>query len=275
MGARILVIDDNAANLELMRYLLEAFGHRPLTSIDGEQGVAAAAREAPDLVLCDVQMAGLDGFGVLGEIRRDPALAGTPVVAVTALAMVGDRDKALASGFDGYLPKPIDPATFVAQVEAFLPPGLRALARKESAATRPAVRPAARPAAARGRTILAVDNHRYNLDLFESLFTASGYSVAATSSAAEALALAREAPPDLILSDVFMPHGSGYGLICAVKADASLRDIPFVFITSTLTNETDRRRGLALGAAAFLFRPIEPQALLREVERCLAAHRRP
>jgi CheY-like chemotaxis protein len=121
MGARILVIEDNPTNLELMTYLLRAFGHEPLTAGDGEAGVDAALRERPDLVLCDLEMPRLDGYGVVRRLKADPALRHIPVVAVTASAMVGDRDRVIATGFDGYISKPITPETFVAEVEAFLP----------------------------------------------------------------------------------------------------------------------------------------------------------
>ncbi|HZZ91199.1 MAG TPA: response regulator [Usitatibacter sp.] len=123
MGASVLIIDDNEANLELMRYLLDAFGHRAITARDGEEGVAMARSADPGLVLCDIQMAGIDGYEVLRRLRGDPRTAQVKVVAVTALAMAGDREKVLAAGFDGYLDKPIDPATFVQRVEAYLPAG--------------------------------------------------------------------------------------------------------------------------------------------------------
>src|SRR5207244_4034026 len=86
---------------------------------------------------------------------------------------------------------------------------------------------------------------------------------------AAALKLARETRPDLIISDLGMTDGSGFDFIKAIKSDPDLKDIPFVFITSTFCNETARARGLALGAARFLFRPLEPQELLAEVEACL------
>lgn len=122
MGARILVIEDNPTNLELMTYLLRAFGHTPLTATDGEAGIETALRERPDLVLCDLEMPRLDGYGVVRRLKADPALRHIPVVAVTASAMVGDRDRVIATGFDGYISKPITPETFVSEVEAFLPP---------------------------------------------------------------------------------------------------------------------------------------------------------
>lgn len=121
MGARIVVIEDHPVSLKLMSYLLGRFGHEVHTASDGRTGVDLVHAVAPDLVLCDIQLPGLDGFGVLAELQNTPV----PVVAMTALAMVGDRERILAAGFDGYVSKPIDARTFAGVVDAFLPAGLR------------------------------------------------------------------------------------------------------------------------------------------------------
>jgi CheY-like chemotaxis protein len=120
--ARILIVEDNPANLALMEYLLRAFGHTPLVAWDGEAGIAQAIAERPDLILLDLHMPKVDGFEAARRIREERSLDSVPVIAVTASAMVGDRDKILAQGFDGYIGKPITPETFVEQVERFLPP---------------------------------------------------------------------------------------------------------------------------------------------------------
>jgi CheY-like chemotaxis protein len=118
--ARILVIEDNPANLDLMVYLLDAFGHTPLAAADGEVGIALIQDEKPHLIICDIQLPKLSGYEVVQWLKEEPALRTIPILAVTAYAMVGDRDKVLAAGFDGYLTKPIEPETFVSQVERFL-----------------------------------------------------------------------------------------------------------------------------------------------------------
>src|SRR5438046_649612 len=123
MSARILIIEDNPANLELMRYLLGAFGHIVLTAEDGQHGLEAARRESPDLIVCDVQLPDRGGGGAPRWRKSAPGLGTVPLVPATALAMVGDRDRILAAGFDGYLAKPINPETFVRQMEVFLRPG--------------------------------------------------------------------------------------------------------------------------------------------------------
>ena len=267
MGARILIIEDNPANLELMTYLLGAFGYVVLTAEEGGQGLERARRERPDLIICDVQLPDMDGYEVARGLKSDPDLRAVPLVAVTALAMVGDRDRVLAAGFDGYLAKPINPETFVRQMEVFLQPGQHKPLPIDlgDAVSDPGALPAL------GLTILVVDNLPVNLELARSILEPSGYKILTAGGMAEGLALARQEPCDLILSDVCMSEGSGYDFIQAVQADPRLRAIPFVFITSTMLEEKDRARGLALGAARFLVRPIDPEVLLAEISACLRA----
>src|ERR1700719_2249385 len=106
---RILVVEDNAANLDLMVYLLDAFGYIAIPARDGQEALRVTAREKPDLILCDVHLPKMDGYEVVRRLKSDPESRSIPTVAVTALAMVGDRDRVLRAGFDGYLSKPIDP----------------------------------------------------------------------------------------------------------------------------------------------------------------------
>jgi CheY-like chemotaxis protein len=118
--ASFLVVDDNAANLDLMLYLLRAFGHTAEGRSDGVSGLEAAKNGAFELVLCDILMPGIDGYEFAKRFKNDKALEATPLVAVTALAMAGDRERVSDAGFDGYIGKPIEPETFVQQIEAFL-----------------------------------------------------------------------------------------------------------------------------------------------------------
>lgn len=250
MGARILVIEDNPANLELMSYLLRAFGHEVLAEGDGEAGLEAARRESPDLIVCDIQIPKIHGLDVARQLKSHPSLKKIPLVAVTAFAMVGDRDKVLSAGFDGYIAKPIAPETFVQQVEMFLPtfehttPELSSQKEEEA--------PIARVKRA---TILVVDDSHVNIELARGILEPVGYEVIEANSVAEAYALIGEIDPDLILSDVHMKGGSGFDLLSALKADQKLKEIPFVFISSTVWQERDRLYGLKLGAETFILRP--------------------
>ncbi|TMH76725.1 MAG: response regulator [Betaproteobacteria bacterium] len=125
MAARILIAEDNEANLALVDYLLRAAGHETLGAADGAEAVRLARSSRLDLVICDLQMPVLDGYGVLTQLRADPVLSNLPVIALTAFSRTHDRNDALVAGFDGYLSKPIDPEAFVAQIEKYLPPQLR------------------------------------------------------------------------------------------------------------------------------------------------------
>lgn len=120
MRKKILYIEDNEQNLYLVRFLLEKHGYQVCAAMDGQEGIESAARERPDLILLDIQLPLMDGYGVARKLRANPDLAGIPIVAVTSYAMAGDRDKALGAGCSGYIEKPINPDTFMAQVEQHL-----------------------------------------------------------------------------------------------------------------------------------------------------------
>ena len=118
--ATILLVEDTPANLALAKKLLEAVGHRVLTAETAQAGVLLARDRLPDLVLLDLGLPDMDGWQALTHIRADDRSAGLRVIAFTAHAMVGDRERALAAGFDGYLSKPIEVATFTDSVAGFL-----------------------------------------------------------------------------------------------------------------------------------------------------------
>lgn len=119
-GELILVVEDNDKNRKLVRDVLTVRGYRLLEAVTGEDGVRLAREHRPDLVLMDIQLPGIDGIEALRQLRADPALVGTPVLAVTASAMTHDRQKILAAGFDGYQSKPISVRPFLEAVREVL-----------------------------------------------------------------------------------------------------------------------------------------------------------
>jgi CheY-like chemotaxis protein len=125
MSGRILTIEDNPTNMELVEYLIKSAGYIFLGAANGAQGMAMIRSECPDLVVCDLQMPLVDGFGVLRQLRNDADLRHTPIVAVTALSMPGDQQNVLRAGFNGYISKPIEPERFITQLEKWLPPDKR------------------------------------------------------------------------------------------------------------------------------------------------------
>jgi CheY-like chemotaxis protein len=120
MSARILVIDDNPANLELARYLLGVAGYAVETAGDAERAQELLEQSTPDLILMDIALPGMDGLTLTRKLKADQRLKNIPVAAFTASAMVGDEQKALQAGCAGYVTKPIDIDQFTKQVAAFL-----------------------------------------------------------------------------------------------------------------------------------------------------------
>jgi len=120
MSARILLIEDNEQNLYLTTFLLEKGGHEVIQARSGTEGIALAARLRPDLILLDIQLPEMDGYAVARALRRDARLKDVPIVAVTSYAMVGDRERALEAGCTAYIEKPINPETFLGEVEMSL-----------------------------------------------------------------------------------------------------------------------------------------------------------
>lgn len=270
MPTRILIIEDHPASMEMMVFLLQAFGYATLAAADGEQGLATALRELPDLIVCDVHLPKRDGYDVVRALKASPQTQGIPVIAVTALAMVGDREKLLQAGFDDYVSKPVEPERFVEQVENHLPEQRRARPVRE------AVRAAAdapKPALRRAR-ILVVDDSPVNRELIRDLLEPFGYDVSLAQSVEEGRQLVHRMPFDLVVSDMHMPEENGIEMLRAVKGNPELADIPFVFLTASYEDEPNQRLAASLGATRSLRRPIEPRVLLAEIEACLPAEKR-
>lgn len=120
MKGSVLLIEDNEQNRYLATFLLEKHGYTVAAAVDGQHGIEMAANLKPDIILLDIQLPTMDGYAVAAELRKIPVLQGTPVIAVTSYAMVGDRERALAAGCTGYIEKPINPETFIHEIEDYL-----------------------------------------------------------------------------------------------------------------------------------------------------------
>jgi CheY-like chemotaxis protein len=131
---RILVAEDNAVNRELLRELLEVRGYTVSEACDGQEALHMIEQSLPELLLLDIGMPVLDGFAVIRKIRENPRLAPLPVVAVTAYAMRGDREKILASGFDGYLSKPLNPSSLTQELDRLLTKTVRSAEQNQGLA---------------------------------------------------------------------------------------------------------------------------------------------
>jgi two-component system, cell cycle response regulator DivK len=120
MTKRVLIVDDNEDNRQILIDLLSANGYEVIEALNGLDAVTIATRETPDLVLMDIQLPGIDGHEATRRIKANPALARTPVIAVTSYALAGDDRKAAEAGCDAYVTKPFSPRALLAQVRGFL-----------------------------------------------------------------------------------------------------------------------------------------------------------
>ncbi len=117
---RILVVEDNETNMYLIRFMLEKSGYEVIEAMEGTAGVGLAVKEKPDLILMDVQLPDIDGLEATKRIRATEADSESPIIALTSFAMAGDRERALTAGCTGYIEKPINPETFMAEIEEYL-----------------------------------------------------------------------------------------------------------------------------------------------------------
>lgn len=122
MKGKILLIEDNEKNRYLVTFLLKSHGYEVLEAEDGRTGIDLAVEANPDLILLDIQLPGMDGYAVAQELRRQNELEKVPIVAVTSYAMTGDKERVLEAGCSGYIEKPINPNTFLSEIEQHLVP---------------------------------------------------------------------------------------------------------------------------------------------------------
>jgi len=262
VSARILVVDDNQSSLDLMLYLLRTFGYDTVGANDGLAGIEAVQGSTFHAVLADILMPGIDGYEFARRLKADANGRATPLLAVTALVMVGDRERLLAAGFDGYIAKPVDPQTFVSQVERHLARALRSQASHTSS-------PAFEGGVSRdpsGPVVLAVDNVRANLEFIDAALAPFGYLVIPARSVADAVATLERVRPTTIVCDLHMSPGDGLELVEHVRSAECLRDVPFIFLSSTSWLTPEHRKGLGRGTEKLLLRPIDPAALRQEIE---------
>jgi CheY-like chemotaxis protein len=120
-GARVLVVEDNDMNMQLVEYLLEEGGYQIVKAASGEEALSVARGEDPvDLILMDIHLPGIDGLSVVREMKADARTSAIPILALTAHAMRGDKDRFLEAGCDGYISKPIDVKTFLSSIRQYL-----------------------------------------------------------------------------------------------------------------------------------------------------------
>jgi len=233
--AAILVVEDNPITRKLVRVALQSAGHRVLEASDARTAFDLAQRDSPELVIQDLVLPDLHGFELFVRLRT--LLPGVPILGFTGLISKQDEARALSLGFDDFLTKPLEPSRLLEAVEAYLP----ASTSKEGA---PGV----------GKRLLIVDDDAIQLKLTGLRLRDAGFEVQTVGDGHEALALARAAPPDAVISDVLMPGVDGLRLCHALRREPALANVPVVLVSSKYVEDADRELGRRVGASAFVLR---------------------
>jgi CheY-like chemotaxis protein len=261
----VLVIEDEANNLDVAQRIIRAAGHEPLVAMDGQSGLDVARAERPDAILVDLLLPRVDGWTVTRMLRLEPWAARIPIIAVSALAMQQDRQRAIDAGCDDFVSKPYAPAELRAVLSRFLPD-------KASVPAGTKRHDAAAPPAAVIGTVLAVDDEPANLDLISRRLAALGCAVLRASSGEQALAIAERDGPDLILLDVMMPGIDGWETCRRLRANERTAGIPVIFVTAKDQTD-DVVTGFEAGGVDYVAKPFEPLELAARVRSALFTKR--
>ena len=241
----VLVVEDNAANLKLTRDLLQLLECRVVETRRAEDALKVIEGQDVDLVLMDIQLPGMDGLTACRIIREEMGIKDLPIVGVSALAMDGDREKALEAGCCEYITKPIDTRMFMGMV-------MRCLSTEKCG---PAEDKRGTGNGVERRRILVVDDNPTNVKLLKAMLPEDKYEIHEANNGATALKIAAANLPDVIFLDIMMPDMDGYEVTKRLKEKSDTAPIPVVLVTA-LEGVDDRIRGLEAGAEDVLVKPV-------------------
>ena len=275
-GANVLLVDDNEVNLAVAREMLAALGHKVAVARDGVQAVAAVKEGAFDAILMDCHMPEMDGFEATKRIRefeRDAASDPTPIIALTAHALEGDRERCIAAGMDEYLSKPFTKTQLQAVLDEQRQTPTMATSEEtlETAVTAPGE--SARISEDSKGRILIVDDNKVNQQVAQSMLDSIGFETQCAENGDEALAAMAVKEFDLVLMDCHMPVRDGYETTREIRrredAAAPSRRIPIVAVTADFL-ESNRQSCIDAGMDDHLMKPFTQQQLRAITARWLA-----
>jgi len=270
---KILIIEDNKLNLKLIRTILLISNFKVYEAENAEVGFQMIEEHRPDIILMDIQLPGMDGLTATRRIKASENYKDIPIIALTAKAMDGDEQKALAAGCDGYIVKPINTQGFISTLNNCIEnstPNCQNQTTKQQATESQEVDTLdhriknIEDAFSQRRKILIVDDERLNVQLMEKQLAHYSYDTIAAYCGEDALIIAEKELPDLIILDVVMPGIDGFEVIRAIRANKRTADIPIILCT-VLNGKEDRIRGLNMGADEFLNKPIMFEELVARV----------
>ena len=265
--ARILIAEDFPDIRNVLGLLLAPKGYEILEAEDGRAAVEKAISEQPDLILMDMSMPVLSGWEATRQIKADPRTAQIPVIALTAHALKGDRERAWEAGCDGFITKPIDDELLEHTIEQVL--ASHSTAEEQSSLAPAEIGVAETPRRSTDKLLNIHNQHIFIVDadpqtagyISDKLKT-RGYRTSVAERGEQALAMMESDPADLVICEVEMPDTSGYEITERVKQNSRLSSTPVILVTE---GEIDWERGMEVGADDFLAKPINSSKLLVRV----------
>jgi CheY-like chemotaxis protein/serine/threonine protein kinase len=255
---KILIVEDNELNRDMLSRRLERKGYQVVSAADGQEGVVKAQRDQPDLILMDMSLPVLDGWAATRQLKAAPATRSIPVIALTAHAMVGDRERALAAGCNDYEMKPVELPRLLEKINGLVSKDEAARADKEF-------------------HLLVTDDNEMNRDMLSRRLERQGYRITTATTGTEALDCIRKQAFDLVLLDVMMPELNGMEVLGIIRSTYSLLDLPVIMVTARDQSE-DVVAALQMGANDYVTKPLNFPVVLARIQTHLAvrqAHRVP
>jgi CheY-like chemotaxis protein/HPt (histidine-containing phosphotransfer) domain-containing protein len=280
--ARILIVEDNVANMKLASLLLRKAGHDVLCASDAETGLMQAKAERPDLIVMDIQLPGMDGLAATTLLKKDMATATIPVIALTAMASKSDQEKCELAGCDAYIAKPIRYLEFYSAIDSLLANGETHFTRQENSRPEEGARSLAEPEAGfalpsreeaqrRGQLILVAEDHPTSQKLILRQLAMLGFAADIAANGRLALDLWQSGDYALLLSDLHMPEMDGYELAAAIRSqEHGARRMPIVGLTASFAPGDHIRRQVN-GIDDYLSKPLQLAELKAVLEKWLPA----
>ncbi|MEZ4267990.1 MAG: response regulator [Myxococcota bacterium] len=257
---RVLVVDDEPLNVKLFKAKLATERYEVQTASNGEDALRMVAEQAPDLILLDIMMPGMDGYEVTRRLKADPATSHVPVILVTALTGTEEKNRGLEAGADEFLNKPVNTHELLARVKSMIrltqyqeQLGLRAESYRRS--------PEEAAAEVGGPTILIVEDDERDAKLIHTYLLEAGARIIRANSQAMALVALAQRSIDLVVLDVLLPDASGLELCRRIKQREATRRVQVLMVTGIEDLET-KIAGLEQGADDYLIKPVHPKELL-------------
>jgi DNA-binding response OmpR family regulator len=269
---KILLVEDNELNQDMLSRRLMRRGFEVVFATDGATGVSMASSEKPDLILMDMSLPVMDGWEATQSIKSNPHTASIPIIALTAHAMVGDRDKAMAAGCDDYDTKPVELARLLQKIDALLATATQNKAIVSPPQANPAPLPTAplpvyipQSSETTEHRILIVDDNEMNRDMLSRRLNRAGYAVLMAEDGEAGLSLIMEQSVDLILLDIMMPGISGLDVLQQIRQSYSQVQLPIIMATAKDESD-DIVKAFELGANDYVTKPIDLPVLLARIK---------